>query len=1078
MAADLYNLTEPQRDRLLELMTPLREGRSFTQLAREVLGEEGEDEVKAVKNLASYLSEAFRGKARGLTYVFGSEARLTALEAVLGQAAGMLSRLLAQVVEELPVHDRLVFSGIEELGLLPLDELFVLPPIQAGSGPMDPIQLERHCFEEGVFVIAAEAGRGLTTVLRQVASWGLGRGYSIEPWTPTLPNKQGCLLLGDRVPGSALPEIEEWCKGGARRAVIGLPPGYPLIEGVDAVLGSVNDAWLKEWCEQLLQRPAPQRRWLPKNPGPLIQRVLDCGGRLGPEEATILLRWLAGTRAAASPPYFQALQEALLRRGLELAALPTLEELREMQDGDPASVLAVRLAGDVEADLAQVGLSATSRRILHAALPALDTGAWIAALTEAGVLRQSRTGLELRLLALQGPSLNAADAVLVALESGTAEEVMSAVLELETLNAMDWDWTPKAFERCVAARLLVQMEKRPRLGVRPSKGWPRILGSCRGASPEGVFESLTNLAEALDQSVSPRLTLDGVAFALAACNAAPSVLLDRRVWQEAVRLECIPKVWLSSQGEIGPLAELLLQTVGSQIVGSHELQALLLHNGAIEPLTEFVLRLGRSLPDVFAGWVQGLLSFVCSSLEAGEMGALKMLRPVDGALGEDNRIAGPLRKMRGVLGPLAERLLGVLPLTAWKDERDPSLRHLLRVLLSVDVRARLSSGVPFDGPSRFHCAVHLAGLDLVPKEQSLALLQHIEGKDLNGLDDFGVSRILDHALRHLPLEDLQQNSPSALRRIERVRVDLAPLVWWQWPAVRESCWRTPGPYDEGHPIWRLFFETRLSIPWLKAAPSSSLGLIAQAEQDRAYWALGIADQLYSAHLNQPRNRHFPESELRQILACTLALETQSERWCRIVAGIASFARSPAWILESLELASLPVAGLELNQVLASIVRAAQREEPGIAGSWLVRLLGQRPDIADSREMRAAWEAFGNGSPELDSYLDTGGNTPRGQGVFGALTKPVDVATWLENSDTETAAWERLIELSPETLSETAGGREQLPIPIEILRELRKNGQLSRLIEASTSWEEDHRRALWKRIATLYSGSARARLLAE
>lgn len=170
---------------------------------------------------------------------------------------------------------------------------------------------------------------------------------------------------------------------------------------------------------------------------------------------------------------------------------------------------------------------------------------------------------------------------------------------------------------------------------------------------------------------------------------------------------------------------------------------------------------------------------------------------------------------------------------------------------------------------------------------------------------------------------------------------------------------------------------------------------------------------------------------------------------------------------------------DVGTALCALVQAARREAPKQVDAWLLQLLVQRPDIADSSTLQPAWQAFTGDSSTIDAWLKAGNATDsqRGSGVMAAFPTPNEIQPWLDHSATEQAAWEQLVIVSPDVSVFDAMAAEERVPSIETLRLLRRRGLLDALIDASVSWNSKVRLQLWRRAARLYSGVVRARLLA-
>lgn len=1097
MPTDPYALTSSQQAALEALLTPMRGGTSFTELAMRMLGDVPPDDLdRLAKNLSGYLGEAFRGKRRGLRHVFGDPDRLRELADALDTPPDELASVLDRVKADLPAHDRIIAAGLEEFGELPLVDVFVCPPLRGAQGPLNEQGLRGLCFPEGrrstgskaVVSIAARPGLGMTTLLMRVATWGTDLGYSVELWRGgPLPKARGALVIGDRVPTSALRDVAEWSKEGDRRAVLGLDPSSPLAErDVDVVVEPIDEAWLQRWCNQVARLPATSRRWLPRDRLPHIRAVASCGGDLGPEAGVTALRWLASRSADSALDAHSAVAEALGRRGGPDGTVPSVPVLRAMSNVAVEAALRIGLVEEVEADLARGNLSPTTRRILTEALPSIDVSRRIDQLVDLGLVRKGTAGPELRFEALLTPRhTTAEDGVIHALETGTSEEALNRWMAVDPDAVVDLPWTPAAFERCVALALVAELLAVPMrkglLSTKRTESRYRPIAACSEASVERLRHAVDLAAADLDLPV-PRLSDDQLAYALALSNLAPAALTDERIWRVCEETERIPRHWLTVLRDSPELVPVLLDPTEP-----YAASWFLLHDGAVLLAADLLEHLATIEPERFATCVASILRWTTAQEPSSRPRAMAALRPLDAVL-RSRPARQALRRHVDELRPLVLELIDSLDASVWLWQGAPRIQRLVSFVLDSKARQR----AVLDATELTPIVMVLAALNLIDEDTLVVLLERLASGDVedptsDAKPPLSVARgsvVFQTALRMISLRDAERVWPNAHEQIDAIVRERAPAEWSHWPAAVEYCWEAPAPYEEGHPLWRLIFELRLSVGTLrfeggeKGYAQPDPRLLDHGPTLNLKRAAALVEWRKLTVGLRPRTRE-PEI-LRAKLEWTLVHVHQPALWSRLVAGIAARSASRAEVLEKLapERISIPCEP-SILMALAAIVEAARRERSEVADEWLVRLLLARPDIADHAEMVGAWGQYAGEKGPVEAHLlkDHDGAAQRGDGVMAAYSEAEDLHRWLNLPATEQAAWERLLVISsaPDALARVAA-EARLP-SASALQLLSRKGQLDTLIEASAMWSDDLRRQLWKSSARYYSGSVRARLLA-
>ena len=968
--------------------------------------------------------------------MFGDSKRLRSLAEALDVPESALVAVMDQVKADAPVHDRLLASGLEDFGELPLADVFVCSPLRGRQGSLDEDDLQALCFPTGqlsrekhpVVSVAARPSLGATTLLMRIATWGTERGYAVELWHGgALPKTRGALVIGDRVPVSARRAVEEWCKEGDRRAVIGLDPSSPLAElRADVVLEPIDDAWLRSWCAKVAKLPVDARRWLPSDRLPLIRAVLASGRALGPEAATTALRWLAQRPPGSELDVVSAVADALRRRGAADGSLPSPWALRALSTMPVADALRIGVVDDVQADLLRPDLRPTTRRILTDALPSIDLSGRVVQLVDLGLLRTSAAGPVLRFEGLLHPTADASLAgVIEALESAPAEEALRRWMGVEPRRAAELRWTATAFERCVALSLVTQLLSVPKgYGVLLIEPVYAPIGACADVVVDRLQRAVATAAADLEIA-APKLSEDQLAYALALANLAPEPLADERIWRVAAETECLPRHWLAALRDSAQLVPVLLDPDGSEGAAWF-----LSHGGATDVAADLLGHLATIDDARFASCVGSILEWTTGSLPTKGVSVLDVLRPLDAALAM-RPARQAFRRHVDEFRPQVLRLLDVVEVGAWEHSR-PRLGRLVTLILDASARrAAVREASQLAGR-----VTAFAALDLLENEDLVELLGRISTGGLRartvdpGADAHAASCedvVFEHALRLISLEDAERVWPGAREQIAAIVRKRAPGQWRGWPAAIAYCFHEPGPYTHDHPLWRVIFELRLSVATLGIERGDSKVAAPRQQTLKEGRTLNLRRSALLAEMQAEKEipHHRWSSELLQsTLARALEHLDAPSRWARLVAGIAERAASRADVLIQISPKHVPVdVGPDVVDAVSAIVESARRERPRDADLWLIGLLQERPDVADLPAMAGRWSTYDGDRSYVETFL--AGAHPQsssvGAGVMAVYSETVDLQRWLNVSATEQAAWERslLVSADPGALANIA-----------------------------------------------------------
>lgn len=1039
---DVYALTPTQQEAFAARIGALRGGMSFTDLALAMLDlPAGQRHSKEVKTLSGYLGQAFGGVRRGLRYVFGTPERLEALARALpsAQTPASLQEILAAARQDHPDHDRIVASGLEELGPLPLSAVYVHPPLRIGRAPLDERAFRARCFgkESKCIRILEDAGRGITTLLQCVAQWAVEEGYQPFFWDTKgpLPNYRGAVLLAERLAPSQVPTVESWVDQGDRHAVISLARDLPLAVAMAEVrVHPVDAAWLSAWVDTVARFPKARRRWWPRHPGRVVEAVLQYGS-LGPEEATTLFRWLSehppkgGTRPLA-------VRAALLRRASTEVRdrVPSVTSLDALAAGDLDHALTIDRRATLQSDLERFDLSPIARAVLEREARSFSVAEAPEELVELGLLARTGKSHRVRFAGLLMP--DAEDDVAGVLLGEDAARAVRAWLAARQ-HPEKLRWTKALHARCLAIELLYGLSHLPTTGMRPVMSSGVTLGLlARGTSAtvDGVRGALRDLSDVLGGKAD-RWTDSELALAIALSSDGPEILEHPLVWREAANQNLFDTRWIDSLKAAGTLPQVLLDAThpGGEFFlcrqGLRHLAGPALERLHTEEQEQFLVVLERLLDVVGSrgsDWIAwGLLSTLNSVLGSSRV----------------RRTARPrLQERRAVIAGLMDH---VPPAEA------PGIDRVARCALDVAEECSVDRLT-----NRLVVLALVGGIDHGRLE---TLVRRLISGDLVDPDGRGQA-LLDHAMDTLSLEALRRAWPEVDSGLEnRIR----RLGWPKSsrPAAWELAMTSPLPLDADHLLWKMVPQKRgtlrvgpLKRPGRYVAPRTGMLKLNVEELQM---------------LGGPALPTASWAQVEPVLQWCIS-EADPDTRGRGLLALASALDAAPPILDALPAAIATVDGQALVDLLA-LIKAARRMDQGCVSAWMLRFLAERPSVADTTGWNEAWTWFDGDRGPLDRWLTAGDAAQRGAGVFGAYSEPADVLPYLERPATRAAAWERLLALAPDRAPDPG---DHVPSATALAR-VKEAGNLDTLLDASMEWLPERRVELLRRAAPLYRGPRRA-----
>jgi hypothetical protein len=1038
---DAYTLTPTQQEAFAAHIGAIRGGMSFTDLALAMLDLPAtQRHSKEVKNLSGYLGQAFGGVRRGLRYVYGNPERLEALSQALpsAQTPASLEEMLAAARQEHPDHDRIVASGLEDLGPVPLSAVYVHPPLRFGRAPLDEQAFRARCFgkKSKCVRILEDAGRGITTVLQRVAQWAVEDGYQPFFWDTKspLPNYRGAVLLAERLTLSQVPPVESWVDQGDRHAVISLARDLPLaVASAEVRVHPVDAAWLSAWVDRVARFPKARRRWWPRHPARVVQAVLQYGA-LGPEEATTLFRWLSEhpSKDGTGP---RAVRAALLRRASTEVRdrVPSATALDALADRDLDHALTVDRREALQSDLEKYELSPIARAVLEREVRSFSVAEAPEDLVDLGLLAPAGNSHRVRFAALLMP--NAEDNVAGVLLGDDAPRAVHAWLAArqhpETLS-----WTPALHARCLAIELLYGLSHLPTTGMRPVVSPGPTLGLlARGttATVDGVRGALRDLGDALGGKPD-RWTDAELALAIAVSSDGPEILEHPLMWREAANRNLFDTRWIDSLRAAGTLPQVLLNAThpGGEFFlcrqGLRHLAGPALEQLHAEETDRFLVALERILEAVGTrgpDWIaSGLLLTLNSALESSRV----------------RRTARPRMQERWSI--VADLLDRVDPMEA------PRIDQVVRCAL--DMAEECSVGRL---TNRLLVLARVGGIGHARLE---TLVRRLASGDLADPEGRGQA-LLDHAMVTLSLASLRRAWPDVDSVLEnRIR----SLGWPKssCPAGWELTTSAPLPLHANHLLWKMVPEKRgvlrvgpLKLPRRYVPPRNGVLRLNVEEMQM-----------------QMRGPALSTASLVQVAPILQWCIAEADPDTRGLLALASAMDAAPPILEAFPTAAANVDGEALVDLLA-LLEAVRRVDQGCFSKWMLRFLAERPSVADTTRWSKAWTRFDGDRGPLNEWLTAGDAAERGAGLFGAYSEPADVVPYLERPATCAAAWERLLALAPDRAPDPG---DHVPSST-VLARVKEAGNLDALLDASMEWLPERRAELLRRAAPMYRGPRRA-----
>ena len=1085
------DLTQKQRAAFTKLLSPLKRDRTYTSLAEDMLGAEAS--ASSVKSLSGYVGEAFKGAKRGLVHVFGDERRLEALANALGNGASVevLQGFVAQARADAPDTSRILASGLEDAGELPLSDVFVLPLVTRNGIALSDTMLEEACFstpDKPLVCVTGQHGSGVSTLIQRAAEWGLSRGYTLALWDGrSLPTERGVLLLINDIVPSQLEGIETWAKAGDRRVVAGLSPKSPLSSAhAQLHVGPVDAAWLNTWCGRVRQLPRRTRRWLPEDPRPLIHRVLAHRPQLGPEAATTLLRWACEHPNNARLDPISALEHALIRRAQHQPshAHPSRAALVALRTGSVLAALKTGACQEVREDLQNSSISAASRRILEEALTTVDTSELTKQSLALGLIRETSAGLETRFASLLQPvePQPSPEEIIEVFEAAASRKVLATWLDAQPArNSLPW--SPLALCRCLAVRIVTQDARLPRSGTgaysQTKHGSQPAFCSVEDTTVQGLRAEVDRCSKELGVPIK-KLDDEQLALHLALASTSLTYLHDPRVWRAAEERSVLPQSWVERLLGTEDLVPVLLDP-WNELGGKVLLTNLALHRLAVDILEDFAHR----DPAAFGAWFSSTIRRLTLDLQEApnddHAPAFAVLTTLDDAIA-----ARPVRQAlhhhstnlkSDVVG-----LLNAVPIHYWMEE-PPKIKRLVQRALPAQARKQQLEVAN----NQDNVVVGLVALTLVDEKELCEVLIRVNSgaHDLVETDPVLEARkqlVQRQALMRLSLAALKSAWTGVEAALDQVVRSEHFAAWASWPAAIEYSWSGLESLDENHPVWQSCLKTSQSLTLLaRGLPSTKVDKSRIKPRTlRANTSDFIDDRvgMLAAFPTPSLDRwDLTAEQLDQFVAAALAAPSV-DHGVRLLAGLALRAAERVSLLTHLSPASLPSSSQqEVRALLAVLLDTARAEDPQVVDDWLLGLLRERPALADHDQMRPAWAAWtGRHEEVVEWLLSSTSPTARGDGVLSLFGSPHTLEQWLHRSQTQAAAREHLLLLDGDGWTYiTEQGLQKTP-SLHTLRKLRREGKLDRLIDASVNWDDSARRALWAACASLYSRPVRTSLV--
>jgi hypothetical protein len=584
------------------------------------LAEKGGFGERNAKTVAGYIGEFRDGKPRALRYFLGEPARLDRLAKALDSDADRIRSIRRDVHQvDVAAPDVVLVPGFEDWGPVDFREAFVLPPLGRAGKVIEPALVRGALLKdiEHHVQITGAPGSGISTLLRQVATWAADDGWRVS-WGAdgALPLGRAGLLILDGTTTRDAGEIVEWAKA----------PGHAVVQGSygsEVPLGSGSKLFgiaghsrtLREiarsnwsllpvdevWTQQLLgvvQRLAPradsarcqavratQVRDLvrsiplptPELVGVLLRAVVDGAEAEAAEHGLALVgntarRRLRGTQRRD--------QESLLRGAESWIGEAYLRQLQDasgrLEDSAGAAMVA-RAHAVVE----EVHATAEQREFLRAVLPYADAGAAVEALRAADVVRCDDDGVdrfrfEPFLAAAMAPRALRSETVLrralvlrnsallsaLVRTPGGPRELAVALARLDgpalatTLAdpRRDADWVSRVrWDTPLVARVLAMLLATNRLGVALPRKGKRVAGGSEALDLWSALGRPSDLPGAAELRASTATMADELGVPRPEVSDAQLAMLAALLCPEAANLTD-PAIWAALPDDMFPHA--------------------------------------------------------------------------------------------------------------------------------------------------------------------------------------------------------------------------------------------------------------------------------------------------------------------------------------------------------------------------------------------------------------------------------------------------------------------------------------------------------------------------------------------
>lgn len=257
------------------------------------------------KTVAGYLGQLRLGNEIGIRFFLGNPHRLEALARVCEYTADGFYRDLG-ATRRLgdDADDRIFLPGFEDLGEVPLEEGFVMPPVSGRDGKLLSEEDVRKAAMEASstgWVVGGPHGAGTTTLLKRVARWLEEEGWRRSRWTGALPGGRSLVFLadtGDDLGGIddvtlRMGDLNTWM----RSMILDPKAADTRLRDSDHRLlragrggyriGPVDEVWLRSYREKVRRLSERRFKWKLVDDRFLADLAR---GNLGPEEAGIRLR--------------------------------------------------------------------------------------------------------------------------------------------------------------------------------------------------------------------------------------------------------------------------------------------------------------------------------------------------------------------------------------------------------------------------------------------------------------------------------------------------------------------------------------------------------------------------------------------------------------------------------------------------------------------------------------------------------------------------------------------------------------------------------------------------------------------